>query len=127
MAKLTTVLLIVGTGLGTTGKNLDIHQMHQKTGATGEYLASVARNQTGFAHHNINNNPFSHIDGRGQNQHNGGPQRSQHREQASAAPRGEQMDNNPNFPLGDSSTPILMKGTTGDTLLPHSLHWHLTL
>ena len=28
VAKLTTVLLIVGTGLGTTGKNLDIHQMH---------------------------------------------------------------------------------------------------
>ena len=30
------------------------------------------------------------------------------------------------FLLGDSSTPTLMKGTTGDTLLPHSLHWHLT-
>ena len=69
-----------------------------KTGATGRHSASVARNQTGSAHHNINNNPFSHIDGRGQNQHNEGPQRSQHREQASAAPRGEQMDNNHNFP-----------------------------
>ena len=30
--------------------------------------------------------------------HNRGPQRSQHREQTGAAPRGEQMDNNPNFP-----------------------------
>ena len=28
VAKLTTVLLIVGTGLETTGKNLDIHQTH---------------------------------------------------------------------------------------------------
>ena len=58
----------------------------------------MARNQVGSAHHNINNTPFSHIDGRGQNQHNGGPQRSQHREQTGAAPRSEQMDNNPNFP-----------------------------
>ena len=31
------------------------------------------------------------------------------------------------FHLGDNSTPILMKGTTGDTLLPHSLHLHLTI
>ena len=31
------------------------------------------------------------------------------------------------FLLGDSSMPTLMKGTTGDTLLPHSLHWHLTI
>ena len=52
----------------------------------------------GSAHHNINSNPFSHIDGRGQNQRNGGSHRSQHREQAGAAPRGEQMDNDPNFP-----------------------------
>ena len=28
VAKLTIVLLIVGTGLGTTGKSLDIHLMH---------------------------------------------------------------------------------------------------
>ena len=69
-----------------------------KTGATGKNLALVARNQAGPTHHNINNNPFSHIDGRGQNQHNGGSHRSQHREQAGAAPRGEQMDNNPNSP-----------------------------
>ena len=56
-------------------------------------------NQTGPAHHNTNNNPFSHIDGRGQNQHYGGPQRSHHREQTGAAPRGEQTDNNnQNFP-----------------------------
>ena len=69
-----------------------------KTGATGKNLASAARNQAGSTHHNINNNPFSHIDGRGQNQHYGGPQRSQPREQSGAAPRGEQTDNNPNFP-----------------------------
>ena len=45
-----------------------------KTGATGENSASVPRNQTGPAHHNTNNNPFSHIDGRGQNQQYRGPQ-----------------------------------------------------
>ena len=32
-----------------------------------------------------------------------------------------------NFPLGDSSTHTLMKGTTGDTLLQHSLHQHSTI
>ena len=69
-----------------------------KTGATGKNLASVARNQTGPTHHNINSNPFSHIDGRGQNQHYGGPHRSQRREQTGAAPRDEQADNNQNFP-----------------------------
>ena len=58
----------------------------------------MSRNQTGPAHRNTNSNPFSHIDGRGQNQHYGGPQRPQPREQTSAAPRGEQTDNNPNFP-----------------------------
>ena len=31
------------------------------------------------------------------------------------------------FLLGDSSMPILMKGTTGDTLLPRSLYLHLTI
>ena len=69
-----------------------------KNGATGENLALVSRNQTGPC--NANNNPFSHIDGRGQNnQHYGGLQRSQPREQSSAAPRGEQTDNNnQNFP-----------------------------
>ena len=69
-----------------------------KTGATGENLASASRNQTGPAHHNTNSNPFSHIDRRGHNQHYGGPQRSQPREQTGAAPRGEQTDNNPKFP-----------------------------
>ena len=97
VAKLTTVLLIVGTGLGTIGKNLNTPDA-LKTGATDENLASVARNQTGPAHHNVNSNPFSHIDGKGQNQHYGGPQRSQPREQTGAVSRGEQMDNNPNFP-----------------------------
>ena len=69
-----------------------------KTGATGKNSAPAARNQVGSTHRNTNNTPFSHIDGRGQNQPNGGPHRPQHREQTSAAPRGEQMDNNPNFP-----------------------------
>ena len=68
-----------------------------KTGATSENSVLAARNQTGSTHHN-NKTPFSHIDGRGQNQPNGGLQRSQHREQTGAAPRGEQMANNPNFP-----------------------------
>ena len=69
-----------------------------KSGNNGENLAPVARNQTGSAHHNTNRTPFSHIDGRGQNQPNGGQHRPQHREQPSAAPRGQQMDSNPNFP-----------------------------
>ena len=70
-----------------------------KTGATGKNSASASRNQTGPAHRNTNSNPFSHIDGRGQNQHHGGPQRSQHREQAGTASRDEQADNNnQNFP-----------------------------
>ena len=70
-----------------------------KTGATGKNSASASRNQTGPSHHNTNSNPSSHIDGRGQNQHYGGPQRSHHREQTSTAPRGEQTDNNnQNFP-----------------------------
>ena len=51
-----------------------------------------------------------------------------HREQTSTAPRGEQTDNNNQiFLLGDSSMHTLTKGTTGDTLLPHSLHQHLTI
>ena len=71
-----------------------------KTGATGKNLALASRNQIGPTHRNTNNNnPFSHIDGRGQTQHYGGPQRSQPREQTGAAPRGEQTDNNNrNFP-----------------------------
>ena len=81
-----------------------------KTGATSKNLAPVARNQTGSTHHNNNKTPFSHIDGRGQNQHNGGPQRPQHREQTSAAPRGEQMDNNPNFPPRRQQHPHFNKG-----------------
>ena len=70
-----------------------------KTGATSENVTSVSRNQTGPAPRTANNNPFSHIDGRGQNHHYGGPQRPHHREQNSTAPRGEQTDNNnQNFP-----------------------------
>ena len=104
-----------------------------KTGATGKNLASVQPEiKLDSAHCNINSNPFSHIDGRGQNQHNGGSHRSQHREQASAAPRGEQMDNNPNFPprrqqhAHFNDFRVLFRYTL-DTLLPHSLHWHLTI
>ena len=58
----------------------------------------MARNQTGSTHHNTNKVPFSHPDGRGQNQPNGGQHRPQHREQTGAAPRGQQTDTNPNFP-----------------------------
>ena len=97
-----------------------------KSGNNGENLAPVARNQTGSAHHNTNKTPFSHIDGRGQNQPNGGQHRPQHRKQPSAAPRGQQMDTNPNFPLGDSNMPISMKGSKGDTLLPYFLPQDLT-
>ena len=38
-----------------------------ETGATGKNSASASRNQTGPTHRNTNSNPFSHIDGRGQN------------------------------------------------------------
>ena len=69
-----------------------------KTGTIDEILALAARNQNGSAPHNNNKVPFSHSDGRGQNQPNGGQHRSQHREQTSAAPRGQQIDTNPNFP-----------------------------
>ena len=69
-----------------------------RTGNTGENLALVARNQTGSAPHNDNKVPFSHSDGRGQNQPNGGQHRPQQREQTGAAPRGQQSDTNPNFP-----------------------------
>ena len=57
----------------------------------------MSRNQTG-PHRNANNNPFSHIDGRGQDQQYRGHQISQPREHNGAAPRGEQTDNsNQNF------------------------------
>ena len=99
-----------------------------KTGATGENLASAARNQTGSAHCKINNNPFSNVDGRGQNQHYGGPQRYQHREQTGAAPRGEQMDNNPNFPPRRQQHAHFNKGYNRRySPPPHSLHQHLTI
>ena len=61
-------------------------------------MAQAARNQTGSTHHNINKVPFSHPDGIGQNQPNGGQHRTQHRQQTGAAPRGQQTDTNPNFP-----------------------------
>ena len=69
-----------------------------RAGTIGEILTLVARNQTVSAPHNINKVPFSHSDGRGQDQPNGGQHRSKHREQTGAAPRGQQTDTNPNFP-----------------------------
>ena len=69
-----------------------------KSGNTGKNLAPAARNQTGSTHHNTNKSPLSNIDGRGQNQPNGGQHRPQNREQMGATPRGQQTDNNPNFP-----------------------------
>ena len=81
-----------------------------RTGTTGENLALVARNQTGSVPHN-NNVPFSHSDGRAQDQPNrgqlgsqprgqydGDQQRPKHRDQTSAAPRGQQTGTNPSFP-----------------------------
>ena len=53
-------------------------------------MAPVARNQMGATPQN-NNVPFSHADGRGQNQPSGGQHRSQEREQTSSAPRGQQL------------------------------------
>ena len=94
-----------------------------KTGATSKNLTLVSRNQTGPTHHNTNNNPFSHIDGRGQNQHYGGPQRSHHREQNSSAPRGEQTDNNnQNFPPRRQQHAYFNEGYNRRYSLPHSLH-----
>ena len=81
VANLIIVLLIVGTGPRITGKSLGQTPDALRTGATSKNSASVSRNQTGPALHTTNTNPFSHIDGRGQNnQHYGGPQRSHHRE-----------------------------------------------
>ena len=90
-----------------------------KNGATGKNLASASRNQTGPAHHNTNSNPFSHIDGRGQNQHYGGPP------EISAIENKVVLLPEVNrliiiikiFLLGDSITHILMKSTTRDTPL----------
>ena len=61
--------------------------------------------------HNNNKVPFSHSDGRGQDQPNrgqsgsqprgqydGGQHRPKHREQTGVAPRGQQMGTNPSFP-----------------------------
>ena len=84
-----------------------------RTSATSKNLASVSRNQTGPALRTNNNNPFSHIDGRGKNnQHYGGSQRSHHREPTVA------LLPEVNiliiiikiFLLGDSSMHTLMKG-----------------
>ena len=69
-----------------------------RTGTTGKNSALAARNQTGSTPHNNSKVPFSHSDGRDQNQPNGGQHRSQHREPTSAVPRGQQTDTNPNFP-----------------------------
>ena len=52
-----------------------------KTGTTAKNLVLAARNQTGSTPCNNNKVPFSHPDGRCQNQPNGGQHRPQHREQ----------------------------------------------
>ena len=94
-----------------------------KTGTTSKNLTSASSNQTGPAPHNTSNNPFSHIDGRGQNHHYGGPQRPHHREKMALLPEVNRLMIIINiFLLGDSSMHTLMKGTTGDTPLPCSLH-----
>ena len=90
--------LIVGTDQETTVKSLKITPDALRTGTTGKNLAPVARNQTGPTPHNNNKVPFSHSDGRGQDQPNGGQHRPKHREQTGATPRGQQMDTNPSFP-----------------------------
>ena len=69
-----------------------------RTGAIGKNSALVARNQTAPAPCNNNKVPFSHSDGRGQDQPNGGQHRPKHREQTGAVPRGQQMNTNPSFP-----------------------------
>ena len=97
-----------------------------KTGATGKNSASAARFQTGPTHCNTNSNPFSHIDGRGQNQHYGGPQRSQPRQQSGATPRGEQVNNN-NFPPRRQQHAHFNEGHNRKYSPPHSLHQHSTI
>ena len=82
-----------------------------RTGTAGENLAPAPRNQTRSAPHNNNNVPFSHSDGRAQDQpnrgqlgsqprgqYNGSQQGPKHRDQTSAAPRGQQTGTNPSFP-----------------------------
>ena len=82
-----------------------------RTGTAGDNLALAPRNQTRSAPHNNNNVPFSHSDGRAQDQpnrgqsgsqlrgqYNGSQQGPKHRDQTSAAPRGQQTGTNPSFP-----------------------------
>ena len=97
-----------------------------KTGTTGKISALAARNQTGPTHRNTNKTPFFHIDGRGQNQPNEGPHRPQHREQNGAASRGEQMDNNPNFPPRRQQHAHFNEGYNKRYSPPHFLHLDLT-
>ena len=92
-----------------------------KTGTVGINLALAARNQTGSTPHNNNKVPFSHSDGGGQSQPNGGQHRPQHRQQTGAAPRGQQLDTNPNFPPRRHNMLILIKVSTGDILPPYFL------
>ena len=72
--------------------------------------------------------PFSHIDGRGQNQPNRGPHRPQHREQTGAASRGEQTDTNPNFPPRRQQPAHFNEGYNKrySPPPPHFLHLDLT-
>ena len=92
------------------------------SGNNGKISVLAARNPTGSTHHNNNKTPFSHIDGRGQNQPNGGPHRPQHREQTGAAPEVKIQGVIQIFLLGDSNMPTSMKATTGGTPLQCFLH-----
>ena len=97
-----------------------------KTGATGKILALAARNQTGPTHCNTNKTPFSHIDGRGQNQPNGGLHRPQHREKIVLLPEVNKWIIILFFLLGDSNTLTLMRATTRDIFPLLFLHLDLT-
>ena len=105
-----------------------------RTGTTGENLALAARNQTGSAPHNNNNVPFSHSDGRTQDQpnrgqlgsqprgqYNGSQQGPKHRDQTSAAPRGQQTGTNPSFPPRGQQHAHFNEGFNRRYSPPHSL------
>ena len=117
-----------------------------RTGTAGKNLAPVTRNQTRSAPHNNNNVPFSHSDGRAQDQPNRGQLGSQPRGQYNGSQQGPKQEIKlvllPEanklvlilvFLLGDSNMLILMKVLTGDILPPHSLlldlitQWPVTL
>ena len=105
-----------------------------RTGTIGENSAPAARNQTGSTPHNNNKVPFSHSDGRGQDQ----PIEVNQDPNLGISMMEVNTDLNIEsklvllpeaniwililvFLLGDSNTLILMKVSTGDILPPHFL------